>query len=102
MMEQEACYSEAVSLSGYIRSCDTVEEALGITPEKMRALEGVTKRLTEGRGKVAEALHAIATFPGFSEFERTYVTFKFTESVAWSLRSTADDPEEYDDDEWLE
>jgi hypothetical protein len=48
-MAEEACYTEAVSLSTYIRSCDTVEEALGITLDRMRSLEQVTKQLTEGR-----------------------------------------------------
>ncbi len=98
-MVEEACYTEAISLSTYIRSCDTVEDALGITPERMRTLEQVTKRLTEGRRKVAEALHAVATFPGFTEYERVYVTFKLTEQIAWSLRSPADDE---DDDEYPE
>jgi hypothetical protein len=54
----------------------------------------VTKQLTEGRRKVAEALHAVATFPGFTEYERVYVTFKLTEQIAWSLRSPADDEED--------
>jgi hypothetical protein len=93
-MAEEACYTEAVSLSTYIRSCDTVEEALGITLDRMRSLEQVTKQLTEGRRKVAEALHAVATFPGFTEYERVYVTFKLTEQIAWSLRSPADDEED--------
>ena len=90
-MAEEACYTEAVSLSTYIRSCDTVEEALGITPERMRSLEQVTKRLTEGRRKVAEALHAGATYPGFTEYERVYVTCKLTELIACALRTLADD-----------
>ena len=95
-MAEEACYTEAVSLSTYIRSCDTVEEALGITLDRMRSLEQVTKQLTEGRRRVAEALHAVAAHPGFTEYERVYVTFKLTEQIAWSLRSPADDEEDDD------
>jgi hypothetical protein len=98
-MAEEACYTEAVSLSTYIRSCDTVEEALGITLDRMRSLEQVAKQLTEGRRRVAEALHAVATYPGFTEYERVYVTFKLTEQIAWSLRSPAGDE---DDDEYPE
>ena len=72
---------------------------MGIPLDRMRSLEQVTKQLTEGRRKVAEALHAVATFPGFTEYERVYVTFKLTEQIAWSLRSPVDDEE---DDEWSE
>lgn len=97
-MEQDDCYLEPVRISDYIRSCTTVEEALGVTLERMHYLEQVTRGLIAGKTKVAECLHAIASHREFTDYERTYVAFKFTETIAHSLRSTAEDPNGLDED----
>ncbi len=95
----EMGYTEPVQLSTYIQTCETVEEALGITPLRMRELERITKELIAGKKKVGEALHAIATYPRFTECERTYVTFKITEEIGRLQGRCDEDPDECDEAE---